>query len=317
MNIIKKLILPVGLILALAIAVFLPDPGILCERYYGVEISVIVIFIVSGYVHKFSEITMNKKLALLLLLAIVSSLILTPLIGALLAKMLLPAAYAFGLIVIVSMPPTLSSGVVITEVAEGNSVLAIVLTILLNLLGLLTIPFILKLLFKNVPDITVNPLSLFLKLFFIIFIPFILGKILKKQIPVLPGIAFVKLVPSISVVAAVWMCLSVSISGIHEMYMLEVIKILLSVILIHVVFLIFNYLITVFFRISKEDTEAFIFVVSQKTMPLAILVLSTISNNLSLGIIACVIYHFMQVLFDSILASFVSKRKNKSAILNI
>ena len=62
-----------GLILALIFAVSMPELGIICKQHYGVEISVIAIFVVSGYVHKFSEVQINKKLIILLLLSTISN----------------------------------------------------------------------------------------------------------------------------------------------------------------------------------------------------------------------------------------------------
>jgi solute carrier family 10 (sodium/bile acid cotransporter), member 7 len=312
MKITKKLILPVGLIFALVAAISHPEWGIFCENNYGVEISVIAIFIVSGYVHRFSEISISKNLIFLMIMAVLSSLFLTPLIGFFLAKLLLPAAFAIGIIVIVLMPPTLSSGVVITEVAGGNSVLAILLTVLLNMIGLITIPILFNFLsMDSDAAVAVDPIILFIKLFSIIFLPFLIGHLLKKFFPIIRGIAFVKLIPSLSVVVTVWICLSSSVDDIYKIHCHDVVMILLIALLIHVVFLLFNYLITLIFPVSKKDLEAFVFVVSQKTMPLAVLVLSTISNNIGQGIVACVLYHFLQILVDSVIAAFISKKKVK------
>ena len=58
---------------------------------------------------------------------------------------LIEHAGRMGLVVIASMPPTLSSGVILTENAGGHTVWAMLLTILLNLAGIFTVPFVLDL----------------------------------------------------------------------------------------------------------------------------------------------------------------------------
>ncbi|MCF7790739.1 MAG: bile acid:sodium symporter [Victivallales bacterium] len=313
MKILSKLILPVGLVIALIFSLVLPEPGIISKSYFGIELTVITIFLISGYLHRFDEISFNGKFLLFLILAAVSNLLILPFIGYFLAKTFLSCAFAVGVIVIVSMPPTLSSGVVITETADGNSVLAILLTVGLNILGLITIPLMISYFFSNTSSVHVDPLTLFWKLLVVIFIPFTAGRLIKKKIfPDIKGIKYIKLIPPLAVVSAVWMGLSASSENLFKVDIFNLYILVLSVMLIHSVFLVFNYIISVIFKTDKKDIEAFIFVVSQKTMPLSIMVLATMSDAMGKGIIACMIYHFMQILYDSVLASFISKRKNKS-----
>ena len=314
MILIKKLILPVGLVFAFIFAVLCPDIGVFCKKYYGLQLTVIIIFLVGGYVQKFSNFKFDMKFFGIMMLSIVSGLFILPFIGMVFAHNILPITYASGIMVIAAMPPTLSSGIVITENAGGDSILAMILTVSLNLIGLITIPVVIKLIFSNMSSINVHSEELFFKLLLIIFVPFVIGNTLKRVKSDIKGIVYIKLLPSIMVVLGVWICLSTSIGFIEKACIEDLIMIVVTSVLIHTTFLAFNFAVAKILRISSESLEAFLFVVSQKTMPLAILVLVSVCKDFGRGVIACVIYHFMQILYDSVLASIVSKRKNRLVV---
>ena len=317
MYLVKKLILPVGLFLAFIFAVWKPEYGVFCKNHFGVELTVIIIFMIGGYVHKFSEVSFNRKFYLLIITSVFSNLLFLPFLGFVIADNILPSAFAAGVIVIVSMPPTLSSGIVITEVAEGNTVLAMILTISLNIIGLITVPIVIKLVFSGISNVNVNSEKLFINLLFIVLIPFIAGRLFKFIIPKIRGIEYIKLLSPVCIVAAVWICLSTSADLIFQVRYVQIAALIMTAVIIHTVFLTVNYLLIKIVRISVDDAEAFLFVVSQKTMPLAMLILVSIASDISRAVIACVIYHFMQIMFDSILATLISKIKNKKVLITL
>lgn len=62
-----------------------------------------------------------------------------------------------------SVPTTLSSGVALVTAGGGNAALALLLTVGSNLLGILTVPFAVKLILDS-EDFNLDALSLLLKL---------------------------------------------------------------------------------------------------------------------------------------------------------
>ena len=135
--------LPVGLLLALIVAVLAPTPGALLQQAGLVPWMVVIIFLVNGYQVDLKKLPRVGRAAKASVVAIAISLLLSPLIGlATVSLFELPADVALGLVVMATVPPTLSSGIVMTQVAGGNVPKALFLTILLNLIGVLSLSLI-------------------------------------------------------------------------------------------------------------------------------------------------------------------------------
>jgi sodium/bile acid cotransporter 7 len=77
------------------------------------------------------------------------------------------------------VPTTLGVGVALVRSCKGNEAVALLLTVASNMLGIVTMPLMLKMLLDNRRDVsvTINILDLFLKLFITIFVPSVLGKV--------------------------------------------------------------------------------------------------------------------------------------------
>ncbi len=305
----KKYILPVGIIIALIISLIAPKPGTFIKQYYAVDIFVIVIFLVYGYQHKFNNLKLNKKFIYTVLITALINLGLAPILSLGFSVMLLPVSISIGLIVMSCMPPTLSSGVVITEVAEGDAILALIITLILNILSFAVVPITLSLTIDNISSININPLYLFYKLIIIILLPFATGQILQKYLNVFKKSSFLKLTPTICVLLVIWVCISAASGTLYKIRFSSLILIIFSVISIHGVLLIINYFSGSLLKLEGFTKKAMVFVGSQKTLPLAVFVLATLSVNDATAIIVCILFHFFQLLIDSSIASFIVKRE--------
>ncbi len=303
---IKKYILPTGIILALIISLIYPSIGILLKSLNGVELSVIAIFLTYGYTQNFREFNYGYDFIKGLIIVLITSLIIGPLLGLLATSFLLFPAAGMGLIVMSSMPPTLSSGVVITETAKGNTILALSLTVSLNLIALFSVPATLSLILSGTNAIEVSPVNLFLKLTILVFIPFILGALIRKAIPKLNNNSYIKLIPTFCIILAIWICMSISSNSLKEINFQTLILILISVLFVHIVLLILNYILAGFTKADLSDRKAIIFLGSQKTLPLAAFILTTLPQINATALVVCIIFHFCQLLLDSIIASFMS-----------
>jgi sodium/bile acid cotransporter 7 len=138
--------LPVGLVLAILLALAAPGPGTALNGT-GLVIGLVpLIFLVNGYQTRLDMLSLGGRFLAVLASGAGIGLLLSPFLGLAAAALLgLPAAAALGLVVMASMPPTLSSGVILVENAGGHTLWAMLLTILLNLAGIFTIPFMLDL----------------------------------------------------------------------------------------------------------------------------------------------------------------------------
>jgi sodium/bile acid cotransporter 7 len=81
------------------------------------------------------------------------------------------------------MPTTLSSGAVLVDQSNGNFTLALLLTAGTNVMGIFTIPFMLKLYLSTGTDVEISPVPMLIKLCITILLPLCLGKALRQIQP--------------------------------------------------------------------------------------------------------------------------------------
>ena len=89
-----------------------------------------------------------------------------------------PQEFSLGLAIFCVMPTTLGVGVALTAASKGNQALALLLTVTTNLLGIVTVPYELRLLLRGSNAVSVNPGPLVLKLSLTVLVPAVLGKLL-------------------------------------------------------------------------------------------------------------------------------------------
>jgi solute carrier family 10 (sodium/bile acid cotransporter), member 7 len=305
----KQLFLPLGLTLAVIFALTLPAGGTFISDHYGLKALVFIIFLVSGYQTGSKGLALDKKLAALFLVAALISLVLAPLLGLIVSRVLtLPFHLAMGLIIISTVPPTISSGVVITEVSHGNSVLALFLTISLNLLGIFTMPFILDLCLKAAGPVDINQIALLLKMLFLVLLPFAIGKAirnLRSRQRILPLWSYIN---SSCVILIVYSSLATSKAAFTELTLSDYMTILAGVACVHLLLLAVSAQSGKILELSTADFKAMLFVTSQKTLAIALAVLTSVTFDTGNAIIVCLMFHFFQLFVDSFLASAIQKR---------
>jgi len=230
----RQFFLPVGLLSAIFFALLLPAGGIFISDNNGLKILVFIIFLVSGFQTGGKGIALDRRLLQVFLTAAAISLFLSPLLGLVITRLIpLPQTLAIGLIVIAAVPPTLSSGIVITEVSRGNAVLALILTVSLNLLGIFTMPFMLDLCLKAAGPIDIDQNRLLVKMLFFVLVPFAIGKTtrtLSGRTRISPNWSYVN---SSCVILVVYGSLAVSKNGFSGLDAGEYAMILGSVFLLH------------------------------------------------------------------------------------
>ncbi|MEN8200638.1 MAG: bile acid:sodium symporter [Thermodesulfobacteriota bacterium] len=306
----RQLFLPLGLLLAVFSAILLPAGGIFLAENYGPRILVILIFLVSGYQTGSKALSLDRKLLSIFWLAAAISLLLAPLLGLLFSKILvLPPYLALGLIVIASVPPTISSGVVITEVSGGNTVLALFLTIGLNLLGIFTMPFVLALCLKATGPIDIDQTALLLKMLLFVLLPFLLGKMvrtLSRRKQVSPLWSYLN---SGCVILMVYSSIAISRDGFAGLGPSTYAQVLAAVALIHILLLTINHRTGKLLHLPPGDRKALTFVTSQKTLAIGLAVLTNLQFDTGNALIVCLFFHFFQLFLDSFLASAMRNRQ--------
>jgi len=300
--------LPAGLLLAFLTAWFAPEPGTALQHAGLVPWMVVTIFLINGYQTVLSQIPLSGKLWATALVAILINLLISPFLGLTVASLLaLPSAAAIGLIVIATVPSTLSSGIVMTQLAKGDGIKALFLTILLNLLGVFTIPLLLPVMLENTGTLNLSPWPLLKQLLIIVLIPFVLGMLGRRIIQLSPRHWLVRYLPSSCVVITVWMSVSASSETLREISLPLIGSMIVAALLLHGALLLLLIGSRRLYQPDRGEWIALLFTASQKTLPVAIGVLAALDQPIGVALVACILFHFMQLLVDSMLATRLAK----------
>ncbi|PLX62375.1 bile acid:sodium symporter [Sedimenticola selenatireducens] len=296
--------LPVGLLLAFLTAWLAPEPGRLLQQAGLVPWMVVTIFLINGYQTVLSQMPLSGKLWTTALIAVLINLLISPFLGLAAASLLaLPSAAAIGLIVTATVPSTLSSGIVMTQLAEGDGIKALFLTILLNLLGVFTIPFLLPVVLENAGSLDLSPWPLLKQLLIIVLLPFVLGMLGRRILQLSPRHWLIRYLPSSCVVVTVWMSVSASSETLKEISLPLIGGMIVAALLLHGALLLLCLGSRHLYQPQRGEWIALLFTASQKTLPVAVGVLAALNQPIGVALVACILFHFMQLLVDSMLAA--------------
>jgi len=296
--------LPVGLLLALLVAWLLPAPGAVLQQLGFIPWMVVTIFLINGYQTRFKELPRGRKIFSASIIAVLISLLISPFIGlAVVSAVSLPIGAAMGLVVMATVPPTLSSGIVMTGIAGGHVAKALFLTILLNLVGVFTVPFMLQLTLDNVGIIPISPLPLLKQLILIVLIPFLAGMFAKSVVHMPSRHWLLRYLPSSCVIATVWLSVSASADTLKALDFQLLLLIVVAATVVHGALLLLCWLSRYLYRPNRGEWVALLFTVSQKTLPVAVGVLAAMHQPVGLAMVACIIFHFVQLFIDSMIAA--------------
>ena len=306
--------LPVGLVLAILLALAAPEPGTALNGTGLVAALVPVIFLVNGYQTRIDMLSLGGRFVAVLASGVVIGLLLSPFLGLAAATLLgLPAVTALGLVVMASMPPTLSSGVILTENAGGHTLWAMLLTILLNLAGIFTVPFMLDLTLEAGAEVAVAPWPLLWRLLGLVLLPFVIGGVLRRLIArKAPG--WVRYVPSSCIILTVWMSMSASRATLLELTLGALVLIAVGSLLVHGGLLGVCAAAGRGLKLAAGERIALLFVVSQKTLPVAIGVLTALNVPIASALVVCIVFHFLQLMVDALLAARLRRPAGTGAV---
>jgi solute carrier family 10 (sodium/bile acid cotransporter), member 7 len=305
--------MPIGLALLLFFAYFVPAPGIYLGQTPVNTISIFVVFLISGLNLRTEEIKRAITSYKSYIFGLLSILVLSPLLSfGIVLIPFGPIEFAQGLAIFVTMPTTVSTGVLMTGEANGNVALAVLLSTVTNLLAVFSVPFFVSGFMKesNIMD-SFDPVSLLAKLLLLILLPLGIGKLL-QQVSYVAQFSkkykfHLKILSSLMLILVPYVNFSQAVDQLHSTSSLDILKLVAAGILLHVVLLIFNYVSCILLRIKLPETKAVVINASQKTINTAMVViqyLPDIAGNKGLFTIPCVIGHFSQTIIDAFVSSY-------------
>ena len=274
---------------------------------------VLVIFLSSGLTLGTDAIKKAVRQYLGAAYGLVAILFLTPLAGfAALHIPFTPPEFSYGLALFTIMPTTLTSCITLVTACEGNSALALLLTVSTNLLGIVTVPFMLQFIFGSSTEVSIDAQNLLIKLLLTILLPLAVGKLVRDLAK--PVETFMKankkrmsMLNNACLAAVVWQTISRSADDIIAQSAASILIIIAAGVVLHLAYLLFNFGGVTLLRLPLAEKKAVLICTSEKTLPIAITVLSFLPpeqvGDHGLVAIPCILSHLAQVLMDSVLAS--------------
>nr|XP_043612894.1 probable sodium/metabolite cotransporter BASS4, chloroplastic isoform X2 [Erigeron canadensis] len=320
--------LPLALIGGVALGLTNPSLGCLAHRYHLSKCSTFGIFIISGLTLRSDEIGAAAEAWPVGLFGLASILLLTPLFSKVILQLhLQPQEFVTGLALFSCMPTTLSSGVALTRLAGGNSALALAMTVISSLLGILIVPFSISKLIAGGVGTSVPADQLFKSLLVTLLIPLILGKVLRESFKGVADFAdtnrkLLSQVNAILLSLVPWIQVSRSRSLLLMVKPAIFLVAVLMGALLHLMLLAFNALsIQILSAVTggsksvfakKENSTALLLVASQKTLPVLVAVVDQLGGAFGesgLLVLPCVAAHLNQIIMDSFFVSFWNKKE--------
>ncbi|KAG5557016.1 hypothetical protein RHGRI_007311 [Rhododendron griersonianum] len=320
--------LPLALVGGVMFGLVNPSLGCLADRYYLSKFSTFGIFIISGLTLRSDEIGAAAEAWPVGIFGLGSILLFTPFFSKLILQLQLqPQEFVTGLAIFSCMPTTLSSGVALTRLAGGNSALALAMTLVSSLLGILVVPFSISMFIANGVGVSVPSEQLLRSLILPLLVPLLVGKVFRETFK---GLAvFVdqnrKL---LSMISALLLGLVPWIQVSRSRALLLMVKPAVFLVAVgmgaflHLILLAFNALSiqglsaisggrkSVFAK--RENASALLIVASQKTLPVMVAVVEQLGGALGesgLLVLPCVAAHLNQIIIDSFLVNFLLREE--------
>lgn len=308
---VKKQWFLIALILIFSLVIFdqsgtIARAGVFLKQNHGAPFMIFAIFILSGMIIEIEQIKAGIKDIKATSSTLWVIVIVSPIAAGIFALIPMETGIILGLFLVAVMPTTLSSGVVMTGQAGGNIAHALFITILSNCVAIVSIPFILPMLLNSLnlkTDLYIDQTAIFIKLLLLVLLPLLIGMILNKKILTISPEQ--KKQFSITNQCIVLCIVYMSLSGAREMLIAKgsaFFIILPLVVGFHLVLLLASSGTSHLAAIGRGRREAVIFMGSQKTLPLAVMLQITCFPEYGTALLVCVLHHITHLMIDGFIA---------------
>jgi len=310
-----KNFLPISLIFAVAFGALIPAPGVFFNHKETIYVCVSILFCYVGLYLKTSDIQTSLKAYKAYTWGIISVLCVTCVIGGLLTDQLNfreldieshnsrnttnlsnltktteipstedkgvvlgPFECRVGLVLYFIMPCTVGSGVIMLMNLKGDIAVAIMITVVTNIVGIFTIPLYLEWLIYSDVDVQFDVGKMMLKLFLTLFIPLAIGKCLRFITKIRTFISVPSTKNKLKMIAfsALAFILLVKTSqsshdgGLKQINGLTAVFICVWALTMHLVFILLNTTVSFLLRLPTDQKKTIIILASQKTLSQAV-----------------------------------------------
>jgi sodium/bile acid cotransporter 7 len=287
------------------IAALVPSAGKFLKSLHLVPVSIIVIFLFQGAEADSRSLMKFKKLVMPFAWGAACAFVLSPLLGFAAVKTgLLSPDDKIGFLLMCCSAPTIVSGIVVAVQAEGDKALAIMLTVVLNLVAIIAIPFNLQWTLHTIAKI--DQTVLFRDLVLQVLLPAVAGQLIRLKFPQLfsRGTRERKQIPVFLLGLTIFMSLSSQASALYKLTIESLLILTVFSLLVHGILFAVSYLTgKKILRLDEGFNRSTTIVSCQKSLAIAIAVWSSVfAVSCPLALIPCVVFHPVHIIFDSIIA---------------
>eukprot|EP00243_Klebsormidium_subtile_P002542 TRINITY_DN1508_c0_g1_i4.p1 TRINITY_DN1508_c0_g1~~TRINITY_DN1508_c0_g1_i4.p1 ORF type:complete len:400 (+),score=16.87 TRINITY_DN1508_c0_g1_i4:100-1299(+) len=318
--------LPLGFLVALVFALSWPQPGqeVASWKIGSIRaiqaLNNICVFFISGLTLKSNDLKQALKHWVGIVYCLIAIMLATPCAGFITQHIpFRPREFIEGLTIFCAVPTTLGVGVALVGASNGNQTLALFLTVATNILGIVTVPYVLKLLLLGSSTISINALDLFVKLVITVLVPTLIGKLLNSTSAWVRSFVqthkvALSLFSTSNLVLIVWQTLSGARNILLKQDVTSVLIILCAVIAQHIGYLVFNTVAVRLLHLPLIEAISIVIMSSQKSAPVAVTIITYISPNIStqgLLSIPALIGQLFQIFLGSAIAKVLAKKVDK------
>ena len=301
----------ISALFAVCIATVMDVSGVLAaaggwiKNNNGPELIIVFIFFLSGFALSPEQLKDGLLDFKGLLLAFMVIFIVAPVAAILFGLAPLGTGIIIGLFLVAIMPSTLSSGVVMTAAAGGNPGHALVTTLCANIVSVFTIPYSLSLLLMAIGEsasVEIDKSAIMIKIGALVILPLAAGMLVKHYLPMLYERLGSKpnIINQWLIIFIVW----IATSQTREMLVESGLTVGLVVVVsffYHAVLLASAWILIRLFGREKGRRESILFMGSQKTLPLSIILQMALFPQHGLALLVCVLHHIVHLMMDGYL----------------
>lgn len=217
----------------------------------------------------------------------------------------LQSDFRIGFLLLASLPSSLEAAMAMAASAGGDPLMAVVLLIALNVIGILSIPANLTIWLGG--DTSVSEFLVLKKLLLFLFIPAAVGQVLRRFFPSLPekSETLSHYVPMVCITGLVYASCSRESELFHSLRLTDLTHIIAPCLLLHVIMITLAWFMSHrALKMEDRPSRSFLFITSDKPMSLSVALWSmTYSHLHPLAIFPILVFYIGQVVFDSIVVS--------------
>ena len=294
-----------SVVITVVLALRFPGIGVALGQWPVLKVAIFVCFLITGLTLQTSRLLDEIRNFKVIATALVSCFVLFPLLALLVGRLTLPTGsdLQIGLLILATMPVTIASGGILTQMAHGNIALSLLICVGTNLIAILTIPFSLNLLLRFGRQIELPVFDMMITLALLVLLPTLVGQLLrprfKRVIAVArPGFSIFSQLVVLLIILNAFSSSADSISrlGLKAGY------VVIIMFALHIVVVAVNFGLTRLLHLDTSSTAAFTIHTSQKTLTVTFVVWSSYFAHYPLALIPATAYHLLQVVADTFLA---------------